>query len=145
MGLHEDQPRPRGGGGKLLGHAGAAILLLRGGHDQHVAQRQDPPQPGQRRVRGTGGAPSTLGPGRGSGGIGRIGVGAIDENQVRQRRQILLDQIDLAGVHAQDFRRQPRTAEHRRAGRRRPAATRADQFRPRQGVDQRALARSRPP
>ena len=93
MGLHEDQPCSRGGGGKLLGHAGAAVLLLRGGHDQDVAQRQDPPQPGQRRV------------GRQrSRGIGRIGVGAIDKNQVRQRRKILLDQIDLAGHPCPRFR-----------------------------------------
>ena len=87
MGLHEDQPRPRGGGGKFLGHAGTAVLLLRGGHDQ--ARRTS----GRiRRNRASvvsdgapGGAP-VLWVRVAVGSIGRIGVGAIDENQVRQRR-----------------------------------------------------------
>ena len=111
MRLHEDQPCPRGGGGKFLGHPGAAVLLLRGGHDQNIAQRQDPPQSGQRRVRR-----------QRAGGIGRIGIGAIDKDQVRQRRKILLDQVDLVGIHAQDFGRQSRAAEQCRAGCCRPAA-----------------------
>ena len=128
MGLHEDQPCPRRGRGKFLGHPCAAVLLLRGGHDQDVAQRQDPPQSGQRRVRR-----------QRAGGVGRIGIGAIDQDQVRQRRQILLDQFDFVGIHAQDVGRQSRAAEQYRASRRRTAAAGADQFGPRQGVDQRAF------
>ena len=47
VGLHEDQLGAVRRGGQFVGHAGAAILLLRGGDQQHVALGQDRPQPRQ--------------------------------------------------------------------------------------------------
>ncbi len=47
MSLHEDQVCPGRCGGQFIGDAGAAVFLLRGGDQEHVALRQDRPQAGE--------------------------------------------------------------------------------------------------
>ena len=46
MGLDEDQSGTGGGRGQFITYPRAAILLLRGGHQQHVTVREDPSKPG---------------------------------------------------------------------------------------------------
>src|SRR5690606_6150302 len=92
VGLDEDQPRAAGRGGQLVGHPGAAILLLRRGHQQHVAVGQQVAEPGE---VGAGGV----------GVFGRVGVGTVDQDQVGQRGQVALDQLYAIGGNANHLRR----------------------------------------
>jgi hypothetical protein len=88
MGLDEDQPGAACRRGQLVGHPGAAVLLLCGSHQQHVAVRQQMPQPrqiGARRLRILGG----------------VRVGAVDQHQLGQRGQVTLHQFDPVGADAQ--------------------------------------------
>ena len=47
VGLNENQVRAMGRGRKFVGHAGAAIFLLRGGNQQHVAFGQNRAEAGE--------------------------------------------------------------------------------------------------
>ncbi len=167
MGLHENQPCPRRGGGQFAGNAGTTVLLLRSGNDQDVAVRQDPSQPGERRVgriearsasermhavsRVT--RPLACASGFNAYFLAcasgfnvlhfrRVGIGAIDQHKVCQRGQILLHQIDFAGGNAKHLGGQPRAAKDRGAGRSWSVAAGANQLGPSQCVDERTLAGS---
>ena len=121
MGLDEDQPGAGGRGGQFLRHPGTAVLLLRGRHQQHVAMRQDAAQGGQVRSR-RGLARRTMRCSRGGGrhlvrvflgAFRRVRIGAIDQHQLGQRRQIALDDLDVAGIDAEHLGRQSGAADER--------------------------------
>ena len=155
MGLHENQMRAAGRGGQFVGHPGAAVFLLRGGDQQHVALGQDRPQPGEVVAR--------RGEGRGERGEGgdetmrpiafpslsrlslsllfrRVRIGAIDQHQVAQRRQVAFDPLDRGRIDAEQFGRQAGPANERGPGGGGTGAAGLHDFGPEQGVDQRALA-----
>ncbi len=129
--LHEDQPRAAGSQHQLLSHAGAAILLLCCRNQQHVAVWQNLPQPGQiavGRLRF----------------LRRVRIGAINQYEVCQRRQIPMNYLHILRRNAQELWRHIGPADqHRPAGGGTRPADRHD-LRSQQGVDQTTLAHAGP-
>ena len=103
MGLHEEQ-RPAGRkGGHLTGHDPRAVFLRRGDEQQHVAG-------GQHRLEKIAVAVGITRPAGLAGGCAwqalRVGVGAVDEHDVRNRRRLAPYH---AGLHRVE--RQPRQVD----------------------------------
>ena len=142
MGLHEDQVGATRRRGQFVGHPGAAIFLLRGGDQQHVALRQDRPQPRQVaaeravRARGEDAAGVSV---RCSVFLRRVRIGTIDQHQVAQRRQIALDQFHRGRVDAEHLGRQAGTANERGPGGGGPRPAGLHHFRPDDRIHQRTL------
>ena len=90
-GLHEQHPAALGGGPQFVADAGVAVFLLRGDDQQHVAVRQQFAEPPE--VRGGPVALTRL--------VGRVRVGAVDEDEIPQQ----------AGVGPHDLQPVQRQAE----------------------------------
>ena len=106
VGLHEDQSRTGRSSGQFLFDPGAAIFLLRGRDQQHVAVRQYFSQAGKIAV----------GLAQGSllrSCLGRVGIGTIDQHQIAEHGQIAGDQFDAGRIDAQHFRRDIAAADER--------------------------------
>ncbi len=106
MRLHKDQSRPGGRRGQFFRHSGAAVFLLRGGHQQHVAVRQYLSQTSKiiRRFPAYGVLERYF---------GCIGIGAIHQHQLAEQGQIAYDQLNARGIDAQHFRSDIGTADKR--------------------------------
>ena len=164
VGLHEHQVRARGRGGQFVGHPSAAVFLLRGGHQQHVALRQDRPQASEVVAgRGEGrGGDEEKGRGEASGGRSpcltsfvprpsplsslpsSVVSGSGQSTNTRSRsagRSRSIHSTDRA-IDAEQFRRQTGMADERGAGCRGAGTAGLHHFRPEQGIHQRALARA---
>jgi hypothetical protein len=127
MRLHEHEPRAGGRGRQLLRDACAAIFLLRRGHEQHVAVREQLAKPReircrrQRVFRG-------------------VGIGAIEQHQVAQDRHFAVHHLHRARVDAEHLGVQVRPADERWLLGRGALPPGARDFLADERVDQRALA-----